>query len=349
MLILECEKLAPGMLVSETVYLGFTDKILLTKGTKLTIKLIRLLIKRGVSHVTVSERYTLDVHPIDVVHTELKSILENEIIRLAPESVEGNTTDDMVEISRLARKIKDELLENEILLKICLEMKINSNDYLYKHCVGSCALTLLVAAAMKLPDSEIYDTGAAALVHDLGMCEMPFLINRKDMNKAESLLFQEHPKYGYYFAKDAGLSEGIAKLILNHHERWNGSGFPNGLLEDKIPMGSRIIAVCESYNRLIVYQHNPEYLAIEYLYGSGNYLFDANVVNVMTNHLAVYPLGSIVRLSTGEVGIVVNVRQNIGPRPIVALHFNKVNKPITKSKYIDLSQENTVFITEVLK
>ncbi|MGH4052574.1 MAG: HD-GYP domain-containing protein [Clostridium sp.] len=159
------------------------------------------------------------------------------------------------------------------------------------------------------------------------------------MNEAENTLFKEHALYGYYFAKDAGLSEGIAKLILNHHERWNGSGFPKGISGERIPLGARIIAVCESYNKLIVYENNPEYLAIEYLYGSGNYLFDANVVNAMTNNLAVYPLGSIVRISTGEVGIVVNVRQNIGPRPIIALHYNKVNKPLTKTKYINLSQK----------
>lgn len=228
-------------------------------------------------------------------------------------------------------------------------MKIHSNNFLYKHCLGSCALALLVSGAMGLSDSEIYEVGAAALVHDLGMCEMPFLINHKNMNDAEQILFNEHPLYGYYFAKDAGLSEGIARLILNHHERWNGSGYPKGISGERIPLGARIIAVCETYNGLIVYENNPEYLAIEYLYGSGNYLFDANVVTAITNNLAVYPLGSIVRISTGEVGIVVNIRQNIGPRPIIALHYNKVNKPLTKTKYVDLSQENTIFITEVLK
>jgi HD-GYP domain-containing protein (c-di-GMP phosphodiesterase class II) len=336
------------MLVNESVYIDSTDKVLLAKGTKLTSKLINLLKNRGIIHVAITERYTLDVDPLDVVQNEMKDIMEKQIIRHAPERVEGNTTDDMVEISILARKIANEILKDEAILKICLEMKVRSNNYLYKHCVGSCVLSLLVAGSMGLPDSEIYEIGAAALVHDIGMCEMPFLINRKNMNKAELLLWKEHPLYGYYFAKDAGLSEGIAKLILNHHEMWNGSGFPKGISGDRIPLGSRIIAVCQCYNRLIVYDKNPAYQAIEYLYGSGNYLFDAKVVNAFTDHLAVYPLGSIVKLSTGEVGIVVNVRQNIGPRPIIALYYNKVNKPLTKTKYIDLSQEKTVFIEEVL-
>ena len=349
MIILGVEELVPGMLINESIYLGSSDKVLLAKGAKLTIKLIDLLKKREISHVSVAERYTLDVDPIDVVQNEIKDIMEKEIIRLAPERVEGNTTDSMVEISRLARKIANQILKDEVLLKICLEMKVRSNDYLYKHCVGSCALALLVAGAMGLPDSEIYEIEAAALVHDLGMCEMPFLINHKNMNESETLLWREHPLYGYYFAKDAGLSEGIAKLILNHHERWNGSGFPKGLLQEKIPLGSRIIAVCECYNKLIVYDNIPEYQAIEYLYGSGNYLFDAKVVNAFTDHLAVYPLGSIVKLSTGEVGIVVNVRQNTGPRPIIALYYNKVSKPLTKPRYIDLSEDKTVFVLEVLK
>ncbi|MGH4052573.1 MAG: hypothetical protein ACREVX_14795 [Clostridium sp.] len=90
------------MLVSETVYSEFGDKVLLTKGNKLTSKLIESLIKRGVTHVTVTERYTLDVDPIDVVRTEIKNILEKEIIRLA-------------------RNIGDNLSKDEILLKICLK------------------------------------------------------------------------------------------------------------------------------------------------------------------------------------------------------------------------------------
>ncbi|WP_242951455.1 hypothetical protein [Clostridium kluyveri] len=64
--------------------------------------------------------------------------------------------------------------------------------------------------------------------------------------------------------------------------------------------------------------------------------------------MAVYPLGSLVRLTTKEVGVVVNVRKNLGPRPIVRVYFNRVNRPLSEVKDVDLGIENTIFIEEVL-
>lgn len=84
------------------------------------------------------------------------------------------------------------------------------------------------------------------------------------------------------------------------------------------------------------------------MYGSCNRIFDSNVVLAFTQNLAVYPLGSLVRLSTGEVGVVVNVRQNLGPRPVVRVFFNRVNRPLTCPKDIDLGKERTIFIKEIL-
>ena len=89
-------------------------------------------------------------------------------------------------------------------------------------------------------------------------------------------------------------------------------------------------------------------MAIEELYGASGFYFDPKVVEVFANNIAIYPLGAMVRLSTKEVGIVSNIRKNKGPRPVVKIYYNRVNRPITEDKIVDLGQERTVFIEEIL-
>lgn len=341
-------KLTEGTIIAEPVFCPKTGNMLANYGTKVTHELIQSLKSREISQVTVLDENTLIVDPIDTTAKELKKLLIEEIRRLAPDKAEANTSDTMVKVSRIACQISVQIVDNTKLVEFCVLMKILNSRYLYQHSIGTCALSLLVAGAMGLSNKEIFIVGTGALLHDVGLCEMPALIKHEKLNPQQELLWKEHPRYGYYFAKDAGFPFEITNLIQSHHEFWNGSGFPQGLTRDKIPPGARIISVCESYDRLLRYEGYPHYQAIEYLYGGGNYYYDSAVVQSFINNLAVYPLGSLVRLSTGEVGVVANVRQNLGPRPVVTVYYNRVNRPLTHPYNIDLGKERTVFIEKVL-
>ncbi len=89
-------------------------------------------------------------------------------------------------------------------------------------------------------------------------------------------------------------------------------------------------------------------MAIEELYGTSGIYYDPDVVKAFVNNIPIYPLGVMVRLSTKEVGIVSNIRKNEGPRPVVKIYYNRVNRPITEDKIIDLGLERTIFIEEIL-
>ncbi|MDR5659258.1 HD domain-containing phosphohydrolase [Serpentinicella sp. ANB-PHB4] len=346
---LNVSALLEGMVVSEPVICPSTNEVLLGQGTKLTDFRIKGIRKRGIKVVSVVDRFTLSVDPIDSIRKELKKLLLDEITRLAPDIVEGNTSNRMADVSRRVRKIAQRITTNDKILEFCAEMKIIDNDFLYKHSVATCVMSLLVEGAMDLKESEIYNVGIAGLLHDVGLRETPYLLNGKKRNKQEESAWGQHPTYGYYITREVGMGEDITNMILSHHENWNGSGYPNGLEGKDIPLGARIISVCENYDRLIRLEKYPHHQAIEFLYGGGNYYFDAKVTCVFTENLSVYPLGSLVRLSTGEVGVVVNVRKNLGPRPIVRIYYNRVNRPLAQPKDIDLGRERTVFINEVLK
>lgn len=337
-----------GMVLAETVLCPKTKKLLLSCDTTLTKGMIDILKARGVTEIAVNDEYTIAINPQDLIKEEILTILEREILMFAPNKLEANTSDKMAAVSKTVRNYAAKIIDDYKVLEFCILMKLVNENFLYQHSLTTCALSLLIAGSLTLGAQNIYNIGVAALLHDIGLAEMPFLIGKKLIDN-EKTLWNEHPKYGYYFLKEAGFDDEIVNLVLPHHEFWNGQGYPNRLAGEAIPLGSRIINVCDTYDDLIRLENYQNYQAVETLYCGGKSFFDPDVVTAFVNNLAVYPLGSIVRLSTGEVGAVVNVRKNLGPRPIVRVFYNRVNRPITNPKDIDLGEERTIFIEKILK
>ena len=341
-------ELSEGMIIVESINDSRTGKLLLKSDTKLTEGLIASLKSHFIQEVTIEERYTLSISPTDMTRKEIRQILHNEIARLASEKAEANLNDRITNVAKIITDIVNEIVEDDKIINLCVQMKIQDNDFIYNHCVYTCALSLLVAGAMNLEANEIKTIGQAALLHDLGLCEMAYIVRKIEKSPQEEELWKEHASYGYHFAKQSGIDEEVAKLILSHHESWDGSGFPNKVSSEDIPLGARIIAVCDKFDRLLRYEKYPHYLALEYLYGGLDCYFDGNVITTFLDNLPIYPLGSIVRLSTNEVGVVVNIRKNAGMRPIVRVYFNNVKRMYKIPKDKDLGEENTVFIKEIL-
>lgn len=341
-------ELAPGMVLAETVNCSQSHTMLLKEGTILSDAIIATLEARDIYAVWIAEPFTLMIDPRETIGEELKQILLKRISTYAPGKPDANTSDKMVEVAIKAREIALRIVEQPEIIKMSMEMKLVNSKLLYHHGISTCALSLLVAGVMDFGDTNMEVIGTAALIHDFGCCEMAHLIGINQRNQQEETLWQEHPRYGYHLAKERNFREEICEIILHQHEDWNGTGYPNQLMGEKIPIGARILSVCGNYDGLIRQEKYKHYQAIEYIYGAGGILFDSDVVNALCDNLAVYPLGSLVRLSTNEVGVVSNVRKNKGPRPVVRVFFNKFNRPYTKPKVVDLGKEVTIFIKEIL-
>lgn len=348
MMRIDFSQISEGMVLAEPLFYGPDNKLLLNSGTIINECHIDAIKKFNIKTIAISERYTLLIDPKTAVYKDISLKLETEILRLAPEKDEANKTDFMITISKRARIIADKILKNSIVVDFLMRIKLVDDIFLLRHSIETCALSLLVAGALGANDVELFNIGAAAILHDIGLCEMPHLIYKSDKKPHEEKLWNEHPVYGHYLINESGLTRDISKYVLHHHELWNGDGIPHKLSGENIPFGSRIIQVCDNYNKLLRQDNFPEYQAIEYLYGAGGHYFDSKIVQAFFNNLAVHPLGSLVRLTTGEVGVVTNVRKNLGPRPIVRVYYNRVNRPLTVPKDVDLGQELTIFIKQVL-
>lgn len=347
MSVLPLSRIKPGMKLEQAIYMP-DGKCLLTAGSVITNRNIEKFRELRILEIDVADIYTLFISPSD----KMEELLVDDFIRvlrkISPNRPEANKNDDVVKVAAQLEDLIKKLAKNEEIVNFLVELRVIDKLKLYENGLYTGVLCGLVAGCLGLSTEEIVCAIVGGLLHDIGMAEMPTLLNMKELPPQEEILWKEHPTYGYYFALQKNIPRAIANCIQSHHEKWDGSGFPKNLKAEEIPIAARIVHVCAHYAHAVINNGMMPYMAIEELYGASGFYFDPKVVEAFTNNIAIYPLGAMVRLSTKEVGIVSNIRKNKGPRPVVKIYYNRVNRPITEDKIVDLGMERTVFIEEIL-
>ena len=344
---LRLSEVKPGMKLEQAVVLP-EGKTLLSSGTILSISNIDKLQEFGIKVINVADRYTHLITPTDKMQTQLVEDFIRILRRIAPNSPEANKSDEVVKVANILEHIIPKIAKNEAVLEFMVELRIIDKIKLYEHSVHTAVLAGLVAGSMGLDIENILCAVTGGLLHNIGVAEMPTLLNISQMTPQQENLWKEHPTYGYYFAIQKNIPRVIANCIQYHHERYDGSGYPKGIKGEEIPVLARIVKICSKYSAAVTYQDISPYMAVEEIYGASGIYYDPEVVKAFVNNIPIYPSGVMVRLSTKEVGIVSNIRKNEGPRPIVKVYYNRVNRPITEDKVIDLGVERTIFIEEIL-
>lgn len=347
------QSVKPGMILEEAIYHSTNKKLMLAAGATLSESNITLLARLGLRTLKIVDQYTRFIKPYDKVKHYLKSIYAKYIDIYASEKPEENLCDEMIYATKIMKEIVNEICNKEKVLNLCMQMHIQSTDALFEHSVLTSVFSGLLAGAMSREIELSIDTMKnivlGGLLHNIGILEMSYLIPYKDSLKGQQeLLWKEHPMYGYYLSIQEDFSREISSIIMTHEERWDGSGYPGHLIGEEIPIEARIVSVCSSITDFMIFRNQQPYEAIEYLYGTSNIYFDKRVVDAFATNVTLYPLGTLVRLTTGEVGVVSNIRRNRGPRPVVNVYFNRFNKPYSSPKMVDLGVERTIFISQIL-
>lgn len=348
MSLLSVLEVRPGMVVQKAVYMPDGSQCLLKAGTVLSIKNIQKLREIGILDVDVADRYTMFVSPMDKMQEALVEDFVSMLRKIAPNIAEANKNDGVMAVANYLEKLIPMIAMEEEILEFMMELRIIDKLRLYEQGIYTAVLSGIVAGCLGLGEKDIYYTVVGGLIHNIGMAEMPALVAVERRDPQQEKLWKEHPTYGYYFALQKKICKEISDCILYHHERWDGMGYPKGASNTDIPIHARIVGVCAMYATRVTVQNVTPYMAVEELYGTSGMYYDPRVVNAFVNNIPIYPLGTIVRLSTKEVGIVSNIRKNKGPRPVVKVYYNRVNRPISEDKIVDLGEERTVFIEEIL-
>ncbi len=211
-------------------------------------------------------------------------------------------------------------------IKLSIDSLKLYDDYTYNHSFGVSVLAIAIGIALNLKTSDLYDLGFCALLHDIGKMAVPIEIISKPARLTEDEFekVKLHPEKGAEFFLEHHLANNqICAGVLTHHEKYNGTGYPNGLCGNDIPIFGRIISVADVYDALTSARpyHEPSAPAeaIEYIMGASGTAFDVSVVEAFLQKVSPYPIGSCVKLSNGEIAIIVEQNDFQPLRPVVRL------------------------------
>ena len=223
-----------------------------------------------------------------------------------------------------------------------------SDDYTYMHSVAVCALMVALARQLGFNEADTREAGMAGLVHDLGKAMMPPEVLNKPgkLTEAEFATMKAHPQAGYDMLKEArGVGEVPMDVCLHHHEKVNGKGYPHGLVGDDISIYSRMGAVCDVYdaitsNRPYKAGWDPSESLQKMAQWAQEGHFDPRVFQAFVKSIGIYPTGSLVRLKSGKLAVVVVQGGQSLLQPTVKAFFStRSNEPIPP-EVIDLSKSN---------
>lgn len=327
-------------------------QILLSEGTKIRTEYIEKIEDLGILEVYIQEEEK--VHAEEVVL--LKSDLENIFREKVKSVIEKHTyskNKELMELSQTADNIITNILEEEKVVEKIYDIKERSSD-IYEHSISICSLATLTALKLKLPKESVHDIGVSCLLHDLGLRYLTIDYTDKDtkeLSNIELMEYMKHPVYGYTALKDEGwISDLVKKIILYHHEKIDGTGFP--LKAREIPLEAKIVTVCDTFDEMICgigCKRYKVYEAVEYLKSFKGIKYDSKIVDVFLEFTAVYPAGSQVLISDGSVGQVMRQNKEFPNRPVIQIVKDKNGNSISDEVVIDLVKINNVFIEKVLQ
>ena len=244
---------------------------------------------------------------------------------------------------RLVQEITDSVTRNPGALISLARLK-TADDYTYMHSVAVSALMIALARQLGLSEEETRLAGLAGLVHDLGKAMMPSEVLNKPgkLTDEEFAIIKGHPEEGYKLLLEGnGANEAMLDVCLHHHEKVNGTGYPKGLKGPEISLFAKMGAVCDVYdaitsNRPYKAGWDPaESLRQMATWAEGH--FDPAIFQAFVKSLGIYPIGSLVRLSSGRIGIVIDQSKKSLLSPVVKVFFSTLANARIMPEMVDLS------------
>lgn len=266
---------------------------------------------------------------------------------------------DADQASELVEEISDSVLRNPNALISLARLK-TVDDYTYMHSVAVCALMIALARQLNLDDEKTYQAGMAGLLHDIGKMATPAEILNKPgkLTDAEFAIVKEHSVEGYKLLKDVpGISDVVRDACLHHHEKMDGSGYPDGLAEDQISLFARMGAVCDVYDAITSNRPYKEgwdpAKSLKEMAVWGKHHFDTVVFHAFVKSVGIYPVGSFVKLESGRLGVVVDQGEKSLIKPKVKVFFSTKSRIYIPAVVVDLSssesQDNIVHLDDPRK
>lgn len=285
MRIFSVNSLKPGMRLGKTI-VADQGQVLLRQGVVLTERHINYLQRYRLQVVYVSTSRDVVVEDVISDHIRLKAVAETRDI-LAKVRTGGPL--ELENVSAVLLAMVDELLLQDDIMVNLVELRSFDED-LFSHSVNVAILSLLIGIDYNYKPEKLRALALAALLHDIGQI---FAAGETD---------KSHVELGVDFLRRNGINRSVLQSVLQHHERWDGTGYPNQLQGEEISEPARIIRVTDTFDRLSANNRYPLEKVVRYLMEGSGKEFEPRSVKTFVNSVFFYPVGTEVELNTAKRG-----------------------------------------------
>ncbi|ODA41278.1 HD-GYP domain-containing protein [Desulfosporosinus sp. BG] len=340
-----------GDILGKTIF-SSSGRVLLGKGVKLTPLYIAKLRDMGISILYIEDDRFDDVIVEDVISEENRRQAMG-ILEKSMRAVRLGKNLDGFELKKIISKIVEEVLFKKDILVNMMDMRSFDNQ-IFAHSVNVCVLSTVLGKAMFLDREKLDTLAIGAILHDIGKVQLDqkLFSEAANLTPEEIELVKTHTILGFEdLRKRKDLSLVVAHIAFQHHEHMNGTGYPRHLKEGEIHPLAQIVAIADLYDRLTSDYSDEKrimpYEACEILMGLAGTLYPLEMVRLFLKNIAAYPTGVTVRLTTGEIGVVVDQNLSMPARPIVRV-FDESEFGQNVIKEYNMVEKRTIFIREVL-
>jgi HD-GYP domain-containing protein (c-di-GMP phosphodiesterase class II) len=341
--------LVPGMVVAKDIFDKYCT-LLVGKGTTLNEEMVERLQKGEYTDFYV-ENLSAEVKDQHEKILERRiSADHSRVINTVSQNLLAATENNALDLDIIKLMVGDIQSQIEISSNVLLSLShVKACDiYLFSHLVNVSVLALIIGRQLKLSDRDLEDLGMTALLHDTGMVKIDRAVfeHERKLSPGEWAEIKKHPLYSVELLENSGsFSANIVDGIMDHHERMDGSGYPNCKKGLDISYFGKIIAVADVYDACISPRKYRNRLtprqALKNLLGE-SYLFDLEILRAFVAAMAIYPIGSYVRLNTGVIAKVVGCNKNEPFRPEVRIILDNTKRKLPQSIRLNLMAEENI-------
>ncbi|BEP29953.1 HD-GYP domain-containing protein [Helicovermis profundi] len=344
------------------------SKVLLKRGVLLTEHLLKKIHNNNIYTIYIEDKYSsesikevikpeLRIKAIETIKETFKNIeKDNRFSKKESQGLKKNLGIRRMEkyldnMKSISESIIEDLTSNTNLLVNLVDLK-NVSTYTYEHSVNVAIISLVLGMELKFSRNELQTLFIGALLHDIGKTLLPEeIINKEEkLSETEKELTKTHSQLGYnYLKENFALSTKSNIVVLQHHERFDGLGYPNGTYGKAIHLYSRIVAVANVFDSMTSDKPSSNAImpneALEFIMGNAGKQFDFEIVDIFSKKIMLYTVGTLVMLSNNAPCVVVSQNTNLPLRPKVKV-IDKRRKDY--NEIYDLSIKTNIVISSVI-